>query len=183
MKMVALLRGINVGGHRKVSMKELQSISLKAGLNRVETYINSGNLVFDAGKMKTTDVTMLLEKTIQKHFGFPVDVVARTEKQWKIYAAKPPFADAAEIRPNLLMIGLSKLPFKKDVENLLHERAASTERIKVIGDAIWVDFAGGAGRSKLTPAFFDKAAGSPVTLRNLRTVLKLSEMLSRDNIG
>src|SRR5688572_3125009 len=100
MKMVALLRGINVGGNRRVPMKELHSIAVKAGLKQVETYINSGNLVFDAGNLSAEDIAALLEKAIQKHFGFPVDVVARTEKQWKSYASRRPFADAAEIRPN-----------------------------------------------------------------------------------
>lgn len=178
MKMVALLRGVNVGGNRKVPMKELHAVALKAGLKQVETYINSGNLVFDPGNMSPADSAARLEKAIQKHFGFAVDVVIRTERQWKAYVKEGPFPEAAEIRPNLLMVGFSKLPLRKDVDSLLKERAAANERIKVVNDAIWVDFAGGAGRSKLTPAWFDKAAGSPVTLRNWRTVMKLAKMLS-----
>lgn len=163
-------------------MKELDAVATKSGLKEVETYINSGNLVFDAGKMRPVDAAALLEKEIQKHFGFAVDVIVRTEKQWKTYASKGPFPDAAEIRPNLLMIGLSKLPLSKNVGDLLGERAATNERIKIVNDAIWVDFAGGAGRSKLTPSWFEKAAGSPVTLRNWRTVIKLAEMLSSEQL-
>jgi uncharacterized protein (DUF1697 family) len=182
-KMVALLRGINVGGNRKVPMKELHAVAIKAGLKQVATYINSGNLVFDAGKTSPEDVTARLEKAIQKHFGFAVDVIVRTEKQWKLYASKRPFPDAAELRPNLLMIGLSKLPLPKNVGGLLSERVSENERVKIVGNAIWVDFADGAGRSKLTPALFDKAVGSPVTLRNWRTVMKLAEMLSSEHLA
>jgi uncharacterized protein (DUF1697 family) len=180
MKMVALLRGINVGGNRKVPMKELQAVALKIGLKKVETYINSGNIVFDAGKMNAADATVLLEKAIQSYFGFAVDVVVRTEKQWKTYASKEPFPDAVKSRPNLLMIGLSKLPLSKNVSSLLNERAAANERIKVVNDTIWVDFADGVARSKLTPAWLDKAAGSPVTLRNWRTLMKLADILSSE---
>lgn len=56
-KMVALLRGINVGGNRKIPMKELRLIAIQAGLKEVETYINSGNLTFDAGTAVPQKVT------------------------------------------------------------------------------------------------------------------------------
>src|ERR1700678_1878863 len=131
MKMVALLRGINVGGNRKIPMKELQAVAHKIGFKQVETYINSGNIVFDAGKRNTADAAVLLEKAMQSHFGFAVDVVVRTEKQWQTYASKAPFPDAVADRPNLLMIGLSKLPLSKNADSLLNERAAANERIKV----------------------------------------------------
>ncbi|MDG0816251.1 DUF1697 domain-containing protein [Bdellovibrio svalbardensis] len=180
MKMVALLRGINVGGNRKVPMKELHSIAVKAGLQQVKTYINSGNLIFEVDKLSAADTTVLLEKAIQKHFGFAVDVVVRTEKQWKTYASKEPFTDAAKSRPNLLMIGLSKLPLPANIDSILSERAAANERIKIINDAIWIDFADGVARSKLTPTWINKAAGSPVTMRNWKTVMKLNEMLATE---
>ena len=66
-------------------MADLHGILLITPKKKVETYINSGNLVFDAGKLSAADTAALLEKAIQKHFGFPVDVVTRTEKQWKSY--------------------------------------------------------------------------------------------------
>ena len=108
MKMLALLRGINVGGNRKVPMAELRSIAKDIGFTEVETYINSGNLIFDSGKMNSTRVATLLEKSIKSHFGFHVDVVVRTKMEWKKYASGGPFPDAANIRPNLLMIALAK---------------------------------------------------------------------------
>lgn len=87
MKMAALLRGINVGGNRKVPMAELCAIATKAGLSEVRHYINSGNLVFDAGTRKSAQVEALLERAIEKRFGFHVDVIIRTATQWKKYAA------------------------------------------------------------------------------------------------
>jgi uncharacterized protein (DUF1697 family) len=182
MKMVALLRGINVGGNRKVPMVELQSVAAKAGFTEIATYINSGNLIFNSSKLSAEQASLLLEKGIEKHFGFAVDVVIRTAAQWKKYASKSPFPDATTMRPHLLLLGLSKKPPTRNAVLLLSERANGNERIKIINDAIWVDFATGVGKSKLTPALFDKAVGSSVTMRNWKTVLKLNEMLSQTKI-
>ena len=178
MKMLALLRGINVGGNRKVSMSELQSVAVEIGFTKVETYINSGNLVFESRKLSAAKASEQLEKAIEKHFGFPVDVVVRTAKQWNTYASENPFPKAADSRPNLLMIGLPKLPLAKNTFEILVERSAKNEQIKIVNDVIWVDFANGSGKSKLTPLWFEKASGSPVTLRNWRTLLKLEEILA-----
>lgn len=178
MKMVALLRGINVGGNRKVPMVQLCEVAKKAGFTDVATYIQSGNLVFEAGKLKADQVADRLEEAIEKNFGFSVDLIVRTATQWKKYSAGSPFASAARVRPNLVHLGLSKLPFPANTATQLVERALHGEKIKVVGDAIWVDFAKSVGQSKLTPAWFDKVTGSTVTMRNWNTVLKLEELLS-----
>ena len=177
MKMVALLRGVNVGGNRRVPMAELCAAASDAGFADVKSYINSGNLVFEAGKLKTSQVLALLEKVMKSEFGFEVDIIVRTALEWTKYGAGSPFPGAARSRPHLLLLGLSKLPCGSDIAARLGERAVQGEKIKVAGDAIWVDFAASVGKSKLTPAWFDKIAGSPVTMRNWNTILKLAEML------
>ena len=176
MKMLALLRGINVGGNRKVPMKDLRLMAEELGLTEVETYINSGNLMFKTGHKKTDRVETLLEKKIEEKFGFHVDVIVRTETDWKKYASKTPFAEAAENRPNLLMLGLSKKACTRSAATQLSERASENENIKVSQGALWIDFGNGVGKSKLTPLALEKAVGAPVTLRNWKTVLKLQEM-------
>lgn len=175
--MVALLRGINVGGNRKVPMPVLCSLAMKVGFTDVVHYINSGNIVFEAGTRKASEVEELLEKAIEKHFKFHVDVIVRTATQWKKYAAGGPFPTAAKERPHLLHLGLSKKRCNKNIAELLDDYTKLGEKIKLVGDAIWVDFVGGSAKSKLTPILFEKTAGSPVTMRNWNTVLKLDAML------
>ena len=175
--MVALIRGINVGGNRKVPMPELCAFATKAGLIEVQSYINSGNLVFEAGKLNPDQVCDLLEKVIETRFGFETEVIVRTASQWKKYSAGSPFPGAARSRANLLLLGLSKVPCGSGIAAKLSERALHGEKVKVVGDAIWVDFASSVGKSKLTPAWFDKIAGSTVTMRNWNTVQKLDGML------
>jgi len=178
MHMVALLRGINVGGHRKVPMAALCLAAEGAGFKDVKTYIQSGNLVFSAGRLSVAQTASRLEGAIEQRFGFAVDVIVRTEKQWQVYARSSPFPEAASDRPNLLMLGLAKMPLASAAAAYLRERAHSGERIKIVGDAIWIDFDASVGRSKLSPTVLDRAAGSAVTLRNWKTVTKLDEMLS-----
>ena len=174
-RMVAVLRGINVGGHRKVPMAELRELAEAEGFRDVATYIQSGNLVFTAGGSAAT-AEASLERAIAAHFGFPVDVVVRTADDWASYAAGNPFPDAAETRPNHLLLALSKQPPSPGAEVALRGQASAGERVALLGAALWVDYVGSVARSKLTPAALNKALGSPVTARNWTTVLKLAEM-------
>ena len=172
---IALLRGINVGGNKKIPMAELREIAGLLGWDNVQSYIQSGNLVFSASVIPSV-VELALERTIQERFGFAVDVVVRTSGAWQAYAAGSPFGKAEEERPHLLHLGLSKRPPKPDAVETLRRYAAAGERVEVFDDAIWIDFAGGVARSRLTPAVLDRAVGSTVTARNWRTVQKLGEM-------
>lgn len=178
MKLVALLRGINVGGNRKVPMPTLIALAKSSGFTNVKSYINSGNLVFETATVSTKLAGVKLELAIARELGFHVDVIVRSKTQWKKYASSSPFPDAASNRPKMLHLGLAKLRFKADIADRLLEKALQGERISIVGDAIWVDFANSVGKSKLTPAAFDKAAGSMVTMRNWNTVIKIGDMLN-----
>lgn len=169
---VALLRAVNVGG-RKVPMADLRKVAEGLGFSEVETYIQSGNLVF-AGKGAAAAVEAKLEAAIAAEFGIEVPVIARTAEQWRAYLKVPEaFADA---EPNRLLLGLAKNAPRKDAAKALAEKAKGGERVEVVGDAVWFHYPEGVGRSKLTPALIDRAVGSPLTARNLNTVRKLAEL-------
>ncbi len=175
MRYVALLRAVNVGGC-KLPMAELREVCAELGWDKVETYIQSGNVVFEASG-RPASLEAALEKAVAKRFGFERPVIVRSARQWADYAKGSPFPEAEREEPNRLMLALSKNPPKADAPAVLEAKAAAGEQVKLKGDALWVHYPAGAGTSKLTPALFDKAAGSPVTQRNWRTVLKLQEML------
>lgn len=175
---VALLRGVNVGGHKKVPMAELRELAAGLGARDVATYIQSGNLVASID-LTPAELEVALERAIEQRFGFAVEVVARTATQWRAYASGSPFPDAEGERPNLVLLGLSKRPPAREAALELRARATAGERVELRGDAIWMDLPRGSGTSKLTPAALDRAAGSAVTTRNWRTVQKLAELLSR----
>lgn len=176
--MVALLRGINVGGHKKVPMEQLRELAIGIGGQDVATYIQSGNLVLSA-PMAPANVEAALERALRARFGFDVDVIVRSASQWQVYASGTPFPEAEAERPNLLLLGLAKLPLKPGAAEGLRAYARAGERVEVRGDAIWVDLPAGAGTSKVTPAVLDRLIGSCVTTRNWRTVVKLAELSGR----
>jgi uncharacterized protein (DUF1697 family) len=174
---VALLRGINVGGAHKVPMAELRPLCEALGWQEVGTYIQSGNVVFRAGAA-AAKLEADLESAIERHFGFAVAVIVRTALQWRALAAANPFPDAARDAPNRVMIALSKHAPAADAAAELQARARDGERVVQAGGALWIDFPAGAGRSRLSPAVLDRLAGSPVTMRNWRTVGKVNALLA-----
>ena len=174
---IALLRAVNVGG-RKLPMADLRALCGELGWEEVETYIQSGNVVFRA-KGKGGALEAQLETAIKARFGLDVPVVVRSSAQWAGYAAANPFPRAARDEPNRLQLLVSKQAPNADAAEMLMERAQAGETVKAAGGALWFHFPEGVGTSKLTPALIDKACGSPSTARNWRTVVKLKEMAER----
>lgn len=172
---VALLRGINVGGNKKVPMAELRALAEALGWGSVATWIQSGNLVFEA-KGKSPVLGRALEQAIAGHFGFAVPVVVCTAAQWRAWAAASPFADAAAERPNLLHLGVAKSTPKADTAKALAPYCTQGERVVVRDGALWIDYVGGVARSKVTPAVLDHCVGSTVTLRNWKSAQAIAAM-------
>jgi uncharacterized protein (DUF1697 family) len=173
---VALLRGINVGGHNPVPMAELRSLCEPLGWQDVRSYIQSGNLVFQA-EAAAAELEAEIEREIERHFGLVLPVIVRTAAQWRTYLGGNPFPEDSEREPNRVLLALSKAPPASDAADRLRGRAAGGEQIAQVGEALWIHYPGGAGRSKLTPGVLDRLVGSPVTTRNWRTVLQLGSMI------
>jgi uncharacterized protein (DUF1697 family) len=174
---VALMRGINVGSTRKLPMAELRALSVKIGLQRPETYIQSGNLIVDAD-IAADEVRALLEGAIARRFGLRIDVIVRQTAQWRCLVAANPFADDAATRSNMLHLYLSREAPNPGAAAALAPKAQAGERIVLAGGALWIDYGvNGVGRSRLTPLLLDKACGSPATGRNWNSVLKIGEMI------
>jgi len=168
-----LLRGINVGGHRKVPMARLKALAQRIGLAEPRTYVASGNLVFSA-EAKAAEVEAMLEQAIADEFGFAVDVIVRDGADWAALAAGNPFPEESAASPNLVMMTIGKRPATDADVAALRPKAAPNERVERRGEALWLWFGNGAGRSKL-------ATGSTKeiwTTRNWRTVETLREMAS-----
>lgn len=173
---VALLRGINVGGRNKLPMAEVRSVCSALGWDEVETYIQSGNVLFTAEK-KGAELEIELEQAIEQHFRLDVPVIVRSADDWSTYLGTNPFPEASATEPNLVMLALSKNGMNPETAKSLQERAGAGERLEEAKGALWIFYPNGSGRSKLSPALLDRAAGSAVTTRNWRTVLKLAELL------
>jgi uncharacterized protein (DUF1697 family) len=172
---IALLRAVNVGGTGRLPMKDLKAACEDAGLQKVSTYIASGNVVFDSDKSAAA-VKSLLADLLRKRLGLAKNhVLIRTPERLARVVGRNPFADAAAERPNRLMIAfLDGLPQAGAVAALA--AFDGPERLHLDGDHLYVDYAQGVARSRLTPAFLDKALKVAATARNWNTANTLLKM-------
>ncbi|OWK29008.1 DUF1697 domain-containing protein [Sphingomonas mucosissima] len=171
-KHVALLRGINVGGHRRVPMQDLRSIVAEVGYRDARTYVASGNVVF-ASDQAAELIETTLENAIQDRFGFPVDVIARSAAQWLAYVNSNPFCAQGDREPNLVMLCVGKQPATEEHALALRHRAGANERVELRGDTLWLYFGDGSGRSKMGVG----PTSGIWTTRNLRSVCNIASML------
>jgi len=174
--MVALLRAVNVGG-RKLPMAEFRAQIAALGWQNVATYIQSGNLVFDAD-CSAPEAEAAIEALIRTHHGYEAPAIVRTRDQWATYPGGNPFPGAARDTPNYLLMLVAKETLKPDAAEMIQARATAGEQARQIGETLWIHFPEGSGTSKLTPALIDKAIGSTATSRNYRTVCTLNDMLA-----
>ena len=173
-RIIALIRGINVGSTRKLPMAELRAACVEMGLGEVRTYIQSGNLVLDHGS--TGNVETSLEDLIRARFGHDVPVIVRTAARWRALIDTCPFPEEAESAPKALHLLVCKKPPAKDAVAGLRKRAQHGEKIAAWGSEIAIHFTNGAADTKLSPTLIDRLVGSPATARNWNTVCKLMDM-------
>ena len=173
---VALLRGINVGGHRLIKMADLRAVFVAADADDVVTYIQSGNVVFTHAARSEPTLVAELEKRIAKAAGFPVPVVLRTAGQLARVIADSPFPEADADHVHVAFLA-ARPPANAPT---IDARALAPERFAAVGRELYLYLPDGTGRSKLAAAVLakPKAIGAGATARNWRTVLKLNELAS-----
>jgi uncharacterized protein (DUF1697 family) len=173
---IALLRGVNVGGHRSVAMSDLRDLGAALGFEDVRTLLQSGNLVFRTRKKATKELEALCENAARRRLGLEVVFHVRTAAEWNAIVAANPFTEDAERQPGkLLLIALKDAPRRTDVAAL--ERAiVGPEQVRAGDRHAYIVFPDGVGRSKLTTALMDKTIGEGGTGRNWNTVLKLAAL-------
>jgi len=172
---IVLLRGINVGGNKRIKMADLRHLLTKSGFTRVTTYIQSGNIVLSS-KSDADDIEALVKKKIADAYGFSVQVMVRTANQWEQAINSNPFQPEKLDPKKHHLTFLSAVPASEKVMELNQFQSGAKE-FRVIGQVIYLYYPEGAGRSKLPNNFFEKKLGVRGTSRNWNTVSKLAEMI------
>lgn len=168
---IALLRGINVGGNRKIHMADLRELFAAAGCRDVASYIQSGNVVFTHPSTASDRLAVELGQRIEAGTGFDVPVVLRTATAWQSVIDANPYPEAEP--PALHVVFLTKTPAPDAVAAFDAARFAP-EEFTVVGREVYLHLPDGMGRAKLPPALpLVRGTG---TARNWRTVLKLAEL-------
>lgn len=170
---IALLRGINVGGRNSLPMKELVFLLEGLGCRNVKTYIQSGNVVFQAG-IGASRLAPKIGQEIERHHGFEPYVLLLTIGDLEAAIAANPFPEA-ESDPKDLHFGfLEALPANPDLDKL-ETMKAKTERFKLIKKVFYLHAPDGVGRSRLA-SNSERLLGVSMTDRNWRTVCKIQEI-------
>ena len=167
-KYVALLRAVNVGGTGSLPMADLKSICSDAGFARVETYIASGNVVFES-KAAPSKVKATLEARLLAYAGKPVGVVLRTAGEMAAVLEANPFPKAEP--KHTYAIFLDHQPARDALDDAVGQ---GDEEMRLGDKEIFVHYRSGMGRSKLRIP-----AAKSGTARNMNTVAKLAELAAK----
>lgn len=174
---VALLRGINVGGHKKIPMERLRDLFTELGYTNARTYIQSGNIVF-AAPSEPSSIHAAIESGIADRFGFPVPVVLRSRRQLDTIVEACPFAKR-DLDPAKLTVTFLAEPIPERVRSELVVPDGLVEEAVATAAELYIHYPDGQGRSKLDRSgFWNPLKGSITTTRNWRTVVKLRDMLA-----
>ena len=172
---VALLRGINVGGKNRLPMKELRELLTHAGLNNVQTYIQSGNVIFQTDKTDLVVLTLKVQEVISENFGFKPAVFLLWANNFLTGIENNPYPEAEEEPKTLHLFFLSAPPTQADIKKL-NELKKETERFTLKDNVFYLHAPEGIGRSILASRA-ESALGVPVTARNWRTCQKIKALI------
>jgi uncharacterized protein (DUF1697 family) len=172
---VALLRGINVGGNNKVPMADLRAMCLGLGYDNVETYIQSGNVVFDTAASEAS-VVAIMEAGLLSTFGLTLSVVVRSAAELAETVARNPFP--SETDGTKLHFTCFAEPLAAAIIAKLDPGIAPPDAFALDGRNMYLHLIGGMGTSKLAVHIGQKL-GKLGTTRNWNTILKLVEMSTR----
>jgi uncharacterized protein (DUF1697 family) len=170
---VVLLRGVNVGRHRRVTMADLRASLARAGYHDVETYVQSGNLLVGT-RVGAARLTADVESALHTDLGLDIDAIVRTGTQLRNVLATNPFL-AEAVPTAALHVGYAKTKPARAAVASLAARDFGRDRATVVGADVYLCYPDGQGRSKMTGAMLEKVLGVPITVRNWNVTTALAQ--------
>jgi uncharacterized protein (DUF1697 family) len=173
--LIALLRGINIGGHHPLPMKELAALLEEMGLREVRTYIQSGNVVFRCEVKNKAALAARISAAIKAQHGFAPQVLLLDAAELRKAMAGNPYPEAEAAPKSLHLLFLAEVPQHPDLKALAALKTGS-EHFTLAGKVFYLHAPEGIGRSRLA-AQAEKLLGVVASGRNWNTVCKLAEMI------
>ncbi|MCU1292301.1 MAG: hypothetical protein JWP08_1151 [Bryobacterales bacterium] len=180
---ISLLRGINVGGHHQLKMDALRDLYRSLGFKGVQSYVQSGNVLFWSKEEDVAALAARVKHAIEKTAGFGPDIILRTCGEMETVVAGNPFAGREEISPSKLLVTFFEREPSPEAKAKVNEMSVSPEEFKVLGRELYVYFPEGVGRSKFPAVSIGRTLNVSGTARNWNTVLKLLEMARRSELS
>ena len=175
MTTICLLRGINVGGKRKVKMVRIVELFTQMGFERIRTYIQSGNLLFETASDDEA-LASTIESGLAVGLGWPVKVVLRSSAEWRAIIADNPFLADSRCDPSKLHVAFLDHPPADALRQQYAVGEIGGDEYRLRGSELYLYVPGGMARTKLTTAFIERRFGGSATVRSWRTVNKLAAL-------
>jgi uncharacterized protein (DUF1697 family) len=167
---IILLKGINVGGHKKVPMAELRELLTKSGFENVKTYIQSGNVILQSSEKNIPKIEEIIKNAILNYFRFEVCVLVITRPNLKRIFDDCPFSEEKKKASYFMM--LHDTP-SNELIKVASEKVYEGEDYEIINDCIYFFFENGIGSSKFNANYFESKLKTFATSRNYNTMVKL----------
>jgi uncharacterized protein (DUF1697 family) len=174
---ISFLRGINVGGAKKILMSDLRNIYEGLGFKKVTTYIQSGNVIFQAeDQLYDEEAAEMIGKALFRINGYEVPVLVRTAEKMQKTLINNPFIRDSTLDPEKMHVTfLAEMPQEKQLEKI-RNYDYSPERFEIVGKDVFLYCPNGYGTSRLSNGFFENKLKVSSTTRNWRTVNTLVEI-------
>jgi uncharacterized protein (DUF1697 family) len=173
---IAMLRGINVTGSKIIKMEALRASFASLGFKNVQSYIQSGNLIFETPTNSAAALSAKIERRILRDFGHSVSVLLRTPKEMAEIIKRNPFSKDPAIDPSRLYVSFLADVAPKDAAELLQPLVAGAEQIRVMGREVYLYCPKGYGQTKISNNAIEKKLSVGATTRNWRTTQTLLAM-------
>ena len=177
---IAILRGINVSGQKKIKMAELREHLAELKYEALQTYIQSGNILFQSQPVEESMFEQEITDKIKEKYGFDVPVMVRTLSDWKRIHAENPFTEVPVEEYNRLFVAFLDQEPKPANEEVLKGMQFETEEFVMAGREVYYYCRNGAGRAKLSNNLLEKKLKVSATSRNFKTVEKLLTLAGVD---
>lgn len=174
---IALLRGVNVGGNRKIAMAELKALIEALGFRDVKTLLQSGNVVFRAGDEAEADLEAHLEAETEKRLGLKTSYLVRDAKQWRAIIDACPFPKEAQAEPSRTLVTVGRTAMPAEALDAVRAVMLPHEKLGAVERQVYAYFGEGMGQSKAAEVLNRKAVKAVATGRNWNTVLKIGVLL------
>jgi uncharacterized protein (DUF1697 family) len=180
---VALLRGVNVGGHHKIGMAELRALCESLGLPGARTHLQSGNVIFRTRERDLARLSRRIEDAIERAVGFRPAVILRTCAELREAVAKNQFAARPGLDPSKLAVMFLASDPGQEIREAVLKIPAEPEEVSISGREMYIYFTNGMARPKLKIPLIEKTLKTPMTGRNWNTARRLLEIAEEMEAG
>ena len=174
-----MLRGVNLAAHHRIKMEALRALYESLKLHGCETYVQSGNVIFNSEAQDLSGLVRRVEKGIENTFGFHSDVIVRTASELREVIMRNPFSKRPGIEPGRLLVTFLASAPSAEVRDRLLGLKGDPEELRIDGRELYIYFPNGMARPKLSWTAVQKILNTPATGRNWNSVTKLLEIAER----